>query len=128
MSEVKIPKKQFHVKLSEREVRTILEIVEVGCLRFMVKSEKAKHKISALLATDPYGSSPEFKQLSNVSIESENKFHTLEAIEKHLSRILKGKTRGRRGNVSPYESRFRDFSFIQKVQEVTKKEEQLCKL
>jgi len=128
MTEVKAELKEFRVRLNEKEITALLEVIDLACVKFMADSEKAKQKISELIKVDVYGQSPEFKQLVSISIESKRKFHLLETIEKHFKLLQKGKTKGRRARVDFWESRYGNFHFIDQVRERIREEEnQQCK-
>lgn len=122
-------RKEFRVRLTEQELRDLLEAIDSRCLQLLEEHMKAGDKLDELISVDRLGQTPEYKETSKASIQARNKIMRLESVELQFQNLLKGKTRGRRQNVPLYLTKLRNPRILSQSREKINAErrQNLCK-
>jgi cell division septum initiation protein DivIVA len=121
--------KEFRVRLTEQEVRGLLEAIDSKCLQLLEEHMKAEDRLHELISADRLGQTPQFEETSRKTIEARNKIVRLESVELQFQNLLRGKTRGRRQKVPLYLTRLRNLRILSGVREKinAKRRKETCK-
>lgn len=122
-------RKEFRVRLTEQEVRDLLEAIDSRCLQLLEEHMKADGRLHELILADRLGQTPQFKETSRKTIEARNKIVRLESVELQFQNLLKGKTHGRRQTVPLYLTRLRNLKILSETRDKISAErrQNLCK-
>ena len=62
--------KEFRVRLTEQEVRDLLEAIDSKCLQLLEEHMKADDRLRELILADRLGQTPQFKETARKNIEA----------------------------------------------------------